>query len=113
MQQWIAPVWGCGRKGPLPCFCFFFFSFNTVVLATVFLGCLPLPAYTFSLVAVEKGAGAGFPPGSPARRGDRAWELLAQAPCLRVAETGSKIKEGFPWCFPSALRFRTYRHPRR
>lgn len=103
MQQWIAPVLGMWeKKDPFPVFLFF----NRVVLATVFLGCLPLPAHTFSLVAVEKGAGCGaFLPAPPRRGAIRAWELLVQAPCLRVAEAGSKIKErDFRGGFPSALR---------
>lgn len=74
----------------------------------MFLG-LPLPAHTFSLVAVEKGAGCGgFLPAPPRRGATRAWELLVQAPCLRVEETGSKIKErDFRGGFPSFQRFRT------
>ena len=74
----------------------------------MFLG-LPLPAHTFSLVAVEKGAGCGgFLPAPPRRGATRAWELLVQAPCLRVEETGSKIKErDFRGGFSSLQRFRT------
>lgn len=83
MQQYIASLrpdsQDVGGKGPLS-----YFPFRKILLVTVFLGCLPLCAHTFSLVTVEKSAGCGGFLPAPLRGGaTRAWESLAEALCVK------------------------------
>lgn len=84
-----------GEKGPLA-----YFFFKRILLATVFLGCLLLPAHTFPLVTVEKGAGCGgglFPPGSPAPRGDQGVGIVNPSVVSRGCRSGSKMKGWDCW----------------
>lgn len=75
-----------GKRTPLP-----IFPFKRILLATVLLSRLPLPAHIFSLVTAEKGAGCGGFLLAPPRRGATwAWELLAQAPFHTVVEASQK-----------------------
>lgn len=90
MQQYIASLrpdsQDVGGKGPLS-----YFPFRKILLVTVFLGCLPLCAHTFSLVTVEEGAGCGGFLPLPCAEGRPGTGIGSRsAGCQTVGEAGPK-----------------------
>lgn len=104
MQQCLASLrpdsQDVGGKGPLS-----YFPLRKILVATVFLGCRPPRAHTFSLVTAENGTGCGgFLPFPPRGGAAGAWGCLAQAPCVtrrqkRVQNQGVGLAWWFPRCF--------------